>query len=38
MLSLQQKQMLARTPKESPSVLEIEGKGWAELESKGIPF
>ena len=30
--------LMARTPKESPSVLELEGKGWAELESKGIPF
>jgi hypothetical protein len=30
--------LMTRTPKESPSVLEIEGKGWPELEHEGIPF
>ena len=30
--------LMTQTAKESPSVQRIEGKGWAELQRKGIPF
>jgi len=30
--------LMIQTPKPAPSVSEIEGKGWPELERDGIPF